>query len=62
MDASNHAHSKELLQIWPNDLFLTGRNLNDKYGVPEPACVSKYTAPHMFDVLLLEVSSNCQTG
>ena len=49
------------MQICPNDLLLSSRSLNDEYGVPEPACVSKYTSPSMFDVLHLEVSSNCST-
>ena len=55
MNAPNHAQKK----ICPNDLLLSSRSINDIYGVPEPACVSKYTASSMFDVLHLEISSNC---
>ena len=62
MDAPKHAQRKELLKICPNDLLLSSRSLNDKYSNPEPACVSKYTAPSMFDVLNLEVSSNFPTS
>ena len=61
MDAPNHAQRKELLKMCPNDLLLSSRSPNDEYGVPEPACVSKYTESSMFDVLNLEVLSNCPT-